>query len=123
MNRRGVVVAICLVILIVVLIVVLPGRATGRPSSADVEEAVLEYIAGLKSTAIIGILPPYQWVDRVEVIEYGTPYNVRTITGDYRYWPVRVYLIDDQGKEEKQVEVYGDEFGKWAAIMPEEFPT
>ena len=105
------------------LIVVLPGRATGRPSNTDVEEAVLEYIAGLKSHAIIGILPPYQWVERVEVIEYGTPYNVRTIIGDRRYWPVRVYLIGDQREEEKQVEVYGDEFGKWAATMPGEFPA
>lgn len=123
MNRRGIVVAICLVILVVVLIVVLPGRATGRPSNADVEEAVLKYIAELKSTAIIGILPPYQWVERVEVIEYGTPYNVRTIIGDRRYWPVRVHLIGDQRKEETLVEVYGDESGKWAAIMPGEFPA
>jgi hypothetical protein len=35
------------------------------------------------------------------------------MVGEYTYWPVKVYLIGDEHKQEEQVEVSLDEFGEW----------
>ena len=112
MNRGIVVVAICLLSLIVMPL----GCDTGRPSDADIEEAVLKEIAG--RTPIYGIEPRYQWVQEVKVIDVGRPYTISTVIGDYTYWPVKVYLIGDERREESRVEIYKDEFGEWTAIVP-----
>ena len=101
---------IIVVALIVVSVVVLPDLL-GRPSEARVEEAVLRDIAG-------GIYYyDYRWVREVEVIEYGKPYTANfLLVREYKFWPVRVYFIGDQRKEEKEVLIYKDEFGEWRAF-------
>jgi len=102
--------------LIVALVVVLPDRV-GRPSEADVEEAVLAHIGGL-TLPISPILPlPSQWVEKVEVIAYGEPYTVQTSEGKRTFWPVKVYLINGQHKEVKQVDLYRDEFRQWTVLL------
>ena len=102
--------------LIVALVVVLPGR-DGRPSEAAVEEAVLTHIRGL--VPISPNLPiPDQWVEKVEVIAYGESYTIQTSEGERTVWPVKVYLIDGQHKELKQVDLYySDEFRQWEVLL------
>lgn len=92
------------------------GCDTGRPSDADIEGAVLNEIAG--RAPIYGFEPRFSWVQEVHVIQVGTPYTIRTIIGDYTYWPVKVYMIGDGRSEETRVEIYKDEFGEWEAIVP-----
>ena len=105
LNRKIAVVAICLLSLIVML----PGCDTGRRSAADVEQAVLRDIAAGDYN--------YQWVTGVEVIKYGEPYMAYPFTPkEYRLWPVRVYLVGDQRREQKDVFLYKDDFGEWWAI-------
>lgn len=105
MNRKIVVVAICVLSLMVILL----GCVGGGPSSGDVKEAVLNETVRRSS---------YNWVQEVEVIDIGRPYTIRSLIGDYTYWPVKVYLIAGARKQEKRVEVYKDEFGEWKAIVP-----
>jgi hypothetical protein len=112
MNRRVAIVAICLLSLSVMLL----GCDTGRPSDADIQQAVLEEIAG--RTPVYGFEPEWNWVQEVKVIDVGRPYTIRTIIGDYTYWPVKVYMIGDGRSEETRVEIYKDEFGEWKAIVP-----
>jgi hypothetical protein len=102
--------------LIVALAIVLPGRV-GRPSEADVEQAILAHV-----TLMLSISPnlplPYEWVEKVEVIEYGEPYTVQNSEGKRTVWPVKVYLIDGQHKELKQVDLYyRDEFRQWEVLL------
>ena len=108
-------IALLIVGLIVALVIVLPER-DGRPSEATVEEAVLAHIRGL--VPISPNLPvPDQWVEKVEVIAYGEPYTVQTSEGERTVWPVRVYLIDGQHKELKQVDLYRDELRQWQVLL------
>lgn len=102
--------------LIVALVVVLPGRV-GRPSEADVEEAVLAHIGGLTLPISPNLPLPYQWIEKVEVITYGEPYTVQTSEGERTVWPIKVYLIDGQHKELKQVDLYRDEFRQWTVLL------
>lgn len=101
--------------LIVALVVVLPER-DGRPSEADVEEAVLAHIGGLVLPISPNLPLPYQRVEKVEVISYGEPYTVQTPEGKRTLWPVKVYLINGQHKEVKQVDLYRDEFRQWTVL-------
>lgn len=110
MNRKIALVAICILSLIVMSL------GCDTPSEADIEQAVLEEIAG--RSPVYGIEPRYQWVEEVKVIDVGRPYTIRTVMGDYTYWPVKVYLIGDEREEETRVDVYRDEFGEWIAIVP-----
>ena len=102
---------------IVALAVVLPGRV-GRPSEADVERAVLAHIGGLMPTISPNLPLPYEWVEEVEVVEYGEPYTVQDPEGERKVWPVKVYLIDGQHKELKQVDLYyRDEYRQWEVLL------
>jgi hypothetical protein len=102
--------------LIVALVVVLPER-DGRPSEVAVEEAVLAHIGGLTPPISPNLPLPYQWVEKVEVIAYGEPYTVQTSEGERTVWSVKVYLIDGQHKELKQVDLYRDEFRQWKVLL------
>jgi hypothetical protein len=103
LNRRITTVAICLLILIVTL----PGCDTGRPSAADIEQAVLRDMATQYY---------YQWVTGVEIIKYGEPWTgYLLVPVEYEFWPVRLYLVGDQRREEKDIFVYKDLFGDWRA--------
>jgi hypothetical protein len=103
--------------LIVALAVVLPGRV-GRPSEADVEHAILAYIRGVMLPISPNLPLPYEWVEGVEVIEYGEPYTVQDSEGERTVWPVKVYLIDGQNKELKQVDLYyRDEYRQWEVLL------
>lgn len=106
MNRKIAVVAICLLSLIVMS----PGCDTGRPSEADVEEAVLRDIAGQE-------VYDCQWVREVEIIKYGEPYTAYFLVREYEFWPVRVYFIGDQRREVREVHLYKDMFGEWRALL------
>lgn len=102
---------------IVALAVVLPGRV-GRPSEADVEHAILAHIRGVILPISPNLPLPYEWVEKVEVIEYGEQYTVQTPEGKRTVWPVKVYLIDGQHKELKQVDLYyRDEFRQWEVLL------
>ena len=77
-----------------------PRCAGRRPSEADVEEAVLKNIAGEYGASVY--IP--QWVTEVEVIEYGEPYIPGMMaTRSYAIWPVKVYFIGGQRREEGEV--------------------
>ena len=102
--------------LIVALVVVLPGRV-GRPSEAAIEEAVLAHIGGMTLPISPNLPLPSQWVEKVEVIAYGEPYTVQTSEGERAVWPIKVYLIDGQHKELKQVDLYRDEFRQWTVLL------
>jgi len=102
--------------LIVALVVVLPNR-DGRPSEEAVEEAVLAHIGGLTPPISPNLPLPDQWVEKVEVIAYGEPYTVQTSEGERTVWPIKVYLIDGQHKELKQVDLYRDEFRQWKVLL------
>jgi len=102
--------------LIVALVVVLPGRV-GRPSEAAIEEAVLAHIGGMMLPISPNLPLPSQWVEKVEVIAYGEPYTVQTSEGEHAVWPIKVYLIDGQHKELKQVDLYRDEFRQWTVLL------
>jgi hypothetical protein len=102
--------------LIVALVVVLPDRV-GRPSEAAVEEAVRSHIGGLTLPLSPHLPLPYQWVEKVEVIAYGEPYTIQTQEGNRTFWPVKVYLINGQHKEVKQVDLYRDEFRQWTVFL------
>jgi len=104
-------VAVCILSLMVNML----GCVIG-PSEADIEEAVLEEIAGRSS--IYGFEPTWHWVQEVKVIQVGEPHTIRTIWGDYTYWPVKVYMIGDGRSEEVRVDIYKDEFGEWKAAVP-----
>jgi len=101
--------------LIVALVVVLPER-DGRPSEAAVQEAVLAHIGGLTPPISPNLPLPYQWVEKVEVIAYGESYPVQTSEGERTVWPIKVYLIDGQHKELRQVDLYRDEFRQWKVL-------
>ena len=101
--------------LIVALAVVLPGRV-GRPSQADVEQAILAHI-GLMLSISPNLPLPDQWVEKVEVIAYGEPYTVQTSEGERTVWPVKVYLMDGQHRELKQVDLYRNEFRQWKVLL------
>jgi len=102
---------------IVALAVILPGRV-GRPSEADVEQAVLSHIRGVILPISPNLPLPYEWVEKVEVVEYGEQYTVQTPEGERTVWPVKVYLIDGQHKELKQVDLYyRDEFRQWEVLL------
>jgi len=109
-------IALLIVGVIVALVVLLPER-DGRPSEAAVEEAVLAHIGGLTPPLSPNLPLPYQWVEKVEVIEYGEPYTVQISEGKRTVWPVKVYLIDGQNKELKQVDLYKDEFRQWKVLL------
>lgn len=110
-------IALLIVGVIVALAVILPGRV-GRPSEADVERAVLAHIGGLVLPISPNLPLPYEWVEKVEVIEYGEPYTVQTSEGKRTVWPVKVYLIDGQHKELKQVDLYyREEFRQWEVLL------
>jgi len=85
------------------------GCLGGSPSSGDVKEAVLRSTASLNS---------YNWVQEVEVIDIGRPYTLRSLFGDYTYWPTKVYLIGGELRREARVEVYKNEVGEWRAGPP-----
>ncbi len=102
--------------LIVALVVVLPGRV-GRPSEAAVEEAVLTHIGGMTLPISPNLPLPSQWLEKVEVITYGEPYTVQSSEGERTVWPIKVYLIDGQHKELKQVDLYRDEFRQWTVLL------
>ena len=102
--------------LIVALVVVLPDRV-GRPSEAAIEEAVLAHIGGMTLPISPNLPLPSQWVEKVEVIAYGEPYTVQTSEGERAVWPIKVYLIDGQHKELKQVDLYRDEFRQWTVLL------
>jgi len=102
--------------LIIALVVVLPDRV-GRPSEAAVEEAVLTHIGGMPLPISPNLPLPYQWVEKVEVIAYGEPYTVETSEEERTVWPIKVYLIDGQHKELKQVDLYRDEFRQWTVLL------
>jgi len=102
--------------LIIALVVVLPGRV-GRPSEAAIEEAILAHIGGMPLPISPNLPLPYQWVEKVEVIAYGEPYTVQTSEGERAVWPIKVYLIDGQHKELKQVDLYRDEFRQWTVLL------
>ena len=102
--------------LIVALVVVLPDRV-GRPSEAAVEEAVLTHMGGLTLPPSPNLPLPHEWVEKVEVIAYGEPYTVQTSEGKRTFWPVKVYLINGQHKEAKQVDLYRDEFRQWTVLL------
>lgn len=76
------------------------------PTSEDIEEAILKGIAESEFTS-------YKWVREVEVIAIGRSYTISSMVGEYTYWPVKVYLIGDERKQEERVEVCLDEFGEW----------
>ena len=38
------------------------------------------------------------------------------MVGEYTYWPVKVYLIDDERKQEERVEVSLDEFAELKVV-------
>lgn len=98
-----------IVICLLSLIVVLPGCDIGRPSAADVEGAVLRDIASMYE---------YQWVSGVEIIKYGEPWKGYVLSPiEYEFWPVRLYLVGDQRREEKDIFVYKDVFGDWRALL------
>ena len=102
---------------IVALAVILPGRV-GRPSEADVEQAVLAHIRGVMLPISPNLPLPYEWVEKVEVVEYGESYTVQTPEGERTVWPVKVYLIDGQHKELKQVDLYyRDDFRQWEVLL------
>jgi hypothetical protein len=102
--------------LIIALVVVLPERV-GRPSEAAIEEAVLAHIGGMTLPISPNLPLPSQWVEKVEVIAYGEPYTVQTSEGERAVWPIKVYLIDGQHKELKQVDLYRDEFRQWTVLL------
>jgi len=102
--------------LIVALVVVLPGRV-GRPSEAAIEEAVLAHIGGMTLPISPNLPLPSQWLEKVEVITYGEPYTVQSSEGERTVWPIKVYLIDGQHKELKQVDLYRDEFRQWTVLL------
>ncbi|MFC2032303.1 hypothetical protein ACFLUS_02905 [Chloroflexota bacterium] len=89
--------------------VMLLGCVDGSPSNGDVKEAVL------KSTLKYS---KYNWVQEVEVIAIGRPYTLNSIVGEFKYYPVKVYLIGNERRQEGRVEVYQDEFGEWKAGLP-----
>ena len=113
-NRRIAISAIC----VLSLIIILQGCAVDTasptnedvgwtiPTSEDIEEAILKGIAESEFTR-------YKWVREVEVIAIGRSYTISSMVGEYTYWPVKVYLIGDEHKQEEQVEVSLDEFGEW----------
>jgi hypothetical protein len=76
------------------------------PTSEDIEEAILKGIAESEFTS-------YKWVREVEVIAIGRSYTISSMVGEYTYWPVKVYLIGDERKQEERVEVSLDECGEW----------
>ena len=102
--------------LIVALVVVLPNR-DGKPSEATVEEAVLAHIGGMTLPISPNLPLPDQWVEKVDVISYGEPYTVETSEGKHTVWPVKVYLINGQHEEIKQVDLYRDEFRQWTVLL------
>ena len=106
MNIKIAVVAICLLSLIVML----PGCAIDRPTDADVEEAVLRDIAGEE-------VYDCQWVTDVGIITYYEPYTAYFLEREYKFWPVRVYFIGDQRREERKVHLYQDMSGEWRAVI------
>jgi len=110
-----VLIVLLIVGLIIALVVVLPDRV-GRPSEAAVEETVLAHIGGMALPISPNLPLPYQLVEKVEVITYGEPYTVQTSEGERTVWPVKVYLIDGQHKELKQVDLYRDEFRQWTVL-------
>ena len=105
MNGKVLVVTICLLSLIVVSV----GCDTGKPSDADIEQTIFRQIARYAELGITSL----NWVQEVEVIALGRPSTIRTIFGDYTYWPVKVYLIGGGRIEQQRVDFYKDEFGEW----------
>jgi hypothetical protein len=100
---------------IVALIVLLPGR-DNRPSETTVKEAVLAHVGGSTPPISPNLPLPDQWVEEVEVISYGEPYTMQTSEGKRTVWPIMVYLIAEQHKELKQVDLYRDESRQWQVL-------
>jgi len=111
-----VLIGLLIVGLIVALVVILPER-DDRPSEATVKEAVLAHIGGLTPPISPNLPLPDQWVEEVEVIEYGEAYTAQTSEGKRTVWPIMVYLIADQHKELKQVDLYRDESRQWQVLL------
>jgi hypothetical protein len=78
-----------------------PIRWSSWPSKVDVVEAVLRDI-------------PIAWVTEVEIIKYSEPFSPQMcLMRSCIHWPVRVYIIGDQRKEEREVYLYEDIIGVW----------
>jgi len=105
LNSKIAVIAICLLSLTVML----AGCDTGKPSAADVQDAVLRDIASMYD---------YQWVKGVEITKYGEPFTGYMLAPiEYKFWPVRLYFVGNQRREEKDIFVYKDVFGDWRAFL------
>jgi len=92
----------------------IPSLSNTPPSNQVIEAAVYKYMTSL--TSVYGLTPTYEWLEKVEVIRIGIPYTV-----DFPYtrkvWPIDVYLIGNQHREEIEGIICQDEFGDWQASM------
>ena len=112
MKRVVIVAAIAALLIGLVLLGLSDTLHIPKPSEKDVEEAVLRDIAGENGPSVFHS----QWVTEVAVIEYGEPYIPRyTAMRSYKIWPVRVYFIGDQRREQRKVCVFYDDMytGEW----------
>ena len=111
MKRLVIIVALAILIIGLVLLGLSDTWHIPRPSEKDVEEAVLRDIAGEDGPSVFHS----QWVTEVEVIEYGEPYIPEgSFMRSYTIWPVKVYFIGDQQREQRKVCLHEGISGEWS---------
>lgn len=92
-----------------------PSLSDTPPSNEIIEAAVYDYMIGLPS--VYGMTPTYEWLEQVEVIRIGVPYSLSPPPYGRKIWPIEVYLIGGQHREERTGIIYQDHFGDWHASM------
>jgi hypothetical protein len=91
-----------------------PSLSNTPPSNQIIEAAVYKYMTSL--TSVYGLTPTYEWLQKVEVIRIGIPYTVN-FPYNRKIWPIDVYLIGNQHREEVEGIICQDEFGDWQVSM------
>jgi len=92
----------------------IPSLSDTPPSNQIIEAAVYKYMTGL--TSVYGLTPAYEWLEKVEVIRIGIPYTV-SFPYTRKIWPIHVYLIGNERREEAEGIICQDEFGDWQVSM------
>jgi hypothetical protein len=94
-----------------------PSLSNTPPSNQIIEAAVYECVIQFTNYPW-NSSPKYGWLEKVEVIRIGIPYTV-SVPYTRRIWPIDVYLIGDQRREEAEGIICQDEFGDWqASVVP-----
>jgi hypothetical protein len=94
-----------------------PSLSNAPPSNQIIEAAVYNFVIQITNYPW-NSSPKYGWLEKVEVIRIGIPYTVN-FPYTRKIWPIDVYLVGNQHKEEAKGIIYQDEFGDWKAnIVP-----